>query len=1247
MKSFSRIWCLMVPLVFIAWHSASADETLQPVKYRNPGLKVDLGVGLWAWPMPIDWDSDGDTDLLVSCPDVPFNGTYLFENPGGDTKFPIFKPPVKVGGGLHSIHVSYVDGKPRILSPGTEWVNFLGDKLADSKTIHSQKNIHPNRVRANQWRYVDYDDDGLTDLMVGVGDWTEYGWDDAFDSQGNWTRGPLRGYVYWLRNTGTNEDPTYDTPEKLMTGNQPIELFGMPSPNLADFDNDGDLDLLCGEFLDGFTYFENQGNRKQPKFAAGRRLTYEGEPIAMDLQMITPTSFDWDGDGDIDLIVGDEDGRVALVEHTGKFVDGVPQFLPPRYFQQEANALKFGALATPVSVDWDGDGDEDLVVGNSAGNIGWFENLDGGNPPKWDAIKLLKVNGKPIRPQAGPNGSIQGPAEAKWGYTTLSVADWDHDGRKDLIVNSIWGKVEWYRNTGSLDELAAAQPVEVEWPGNPPKPAWNWWDPKARELVTQWRTTPVVIDLNQDGLNDLVSLDHEGYLSFFERKKQGDQLVLLPGKRIFTDRKHKPLQLNSKTAGGSGRRKLCFADWNGDGKLDLLANSRNVDLFLNVSTDEHPWAFDSPVQVHSHRLAGHTTSPTIVNWNNDDRPDLLVGAEDGHFYTIENNWKPFDSRQVGSLTIERRSIQLGTLAEGQLAYGNRPYTWISVPAPFDGWQFVQGNGGETDYVFATADKPTTIYMATSASVKPSELSGWKPVEDGKFQYGDAGKTSMQVYQRDAEKGERVAIPQMTWTGGMLLLPPAKGASPAPQPKNNDMSEHRPNVLFIAVDDLRVQLGCYGDPIVQTPNIDRLASRGVLFEHAYCQQALCNPSRASIMTGQYPDSLGIWDLPTHFREVQPDVVTLPQHFKNQGYYTRNIGKVFHNYSQKIQNDPQAWSVPPMFDWGAHSQDWYVAGKPFELHKGPKGPAIQKVDVADEAYLDGRIAEEAAKAIRQQVPSDQPFFLAVGFWKPHLPFNAPQKYWDLYDSKAIADHASPASHGTAPEIARHDSREVRSYTDVAKSGPIAAEKSRQLQHGYYAAISFLDAQIGKVLDALEQSGQADDTIVVLWSDHGFHLGEHDLWCKTSNFELDAHVPLVIADPRNKYRGERTEALVELVDLYPTLVDLCELPTVKRLDGTSLRPVLTDPKAKIRETALTQHPRPAYFKGKPEVMGYSIRTPQYRYTEWRDFASGQVLATELYDHHEDPAENSNLAGDKRTAQIQSHLAKLLQGRIGTTTP
>lgn len=451
---------------------------------------------------------------------------------------------------------------------------------------------------------------------------------------------------------------------------------------------------------------------------------------------------------------------------------------------------------------------------------------------------------------------------------------------------------------------------------------------------------------------------------------------------------------------------------------------------------------------------------------------------------------------------------------------------------------------------------------------------------------------------------------------------------------NAADSKRHNVLFIAVDDMRVELGCYGNTPALSPNIDRLASRGVCFDRAYCQQAVCNPSRASLLTGRRPDTLRIWDLPTHFRELYPDIVTLPQHLKNNGYFTQGIGKIFHNWRQNIEGDPASWSVPAVMHYATHGSDTPIVEGELPANTASTMKCEAR-DVPDNAYFDGRIADLAVAALEEV--KDRPFFLAVGFWKPHLPFNAPQRYWDLYERAKLSLPAHPAPPIDVPEIALHNGRELLGD----KGRELTDAEVLELRHGYYAGISYLDAQVGKVLAELERLNLADNTIIVFWSDHGFHLGEQGLWCKTSNFELDARVPLIISTPemRDEQRGRHSDSLVELLDLYPTLVDLCGLPAVSGLEGVNLRPILEDVTNVVKPAAYTQHPRPAYYRGQPDAMGCSVRTARYRYTEWRDFTTGEVVAKELYDHDSDADESRNTIASPPDATELADAVKLLE--------
>ncbi|HEX3870227.1 MAG TPA: sulfatase [Pirellulales bacterium] len=450
-----------------------------------------------------------------------------------------------------------------------------------------------------------------------------------------------------------------------------------------------------------------------------------------------------------------------------------------------------------------------------------------------------------------------------------------------------------------------------------------------------------------------------------------------------------------------------------------------------------------------------------------------------------------------------------------------------------------------------------------------------------------------------------------------------------------------NVLFIAVDDLRPELACFGAKDIVSPNIDRLASRGLLFERAYCQVAVCNPSRNSVLAGARPDTTGVYDNQTSLRTNMPDVVTLPEHFKNHGYKSISLGKIFHQSEREPHEDPQSWSEPPWYhgtpnrSWFTKASEDYIASlKKLPEKKRPKllrAPPFEAADEADEVYGDGQLAAKAIATLEQL--KGETFFLGVGFHKPHLPFNCPQKYWGLYpaDTIHVAENAYPPKDVPAPAL--HTWYELRSYGTVPPTGDIPLEMKLNLIRGYKACVSFIDAQIGKVLDALDRLGLADNTIVILWGDHGYHLGENDVWTKMTNFELGARAPMIISVPGQQTTGRRSRALVEYVDIYPTLAELCSLPRPSHLEGTSFVPLLADPDRTWKTAAFSQYVR----VGKEKFHGRSIRTDRWRYTEWKNMAE-EIVGIELYDHQTDPQENVNVAGDASQEQNVSQLKQQL---------
>ncbi len=458
---------------------------------------------------------------------------------------------------------------------------------------------------------------------------------------------------------------------------------------------------------------------------------------------------------------------------------------------------------------------------------------------------------------------------------------------------------------------------------------------------------------------------------------------------------------------------------------------------------------------------------------------------------------------------------------------------------------------------------------------------------------------------------------------------------------------RPNVLLILVDDLKPALGCYGDPLAKTPNIDRLAARGARFELAYCNQAVCAPSRNNLLLGTHSTSLGIYSLGQNFRAGAPDAVTLPQFFMKHGYRTEAIGKILHT-GHGNHDDLASWSVPPMHEKVVEylrpensaggkltrEEAFFTNQKLGQIKSLPRGAAWERADVPDNAYADGRIADEAIERLRMASRrDDEAFFLALGFVKPHLPFTAPTKYWEMHDPDAFPlaqDQSPPAD---APGFAGKKGGEIVNYAPLSIENLKNETVQRQLIHGYYAAASFADAQIGKVLDALDRFALADNTIVVLWGDHGWHLGDHGYWTKHTNYEQANRIPIIIAAPGVVQPGSVSRQLAETVDIYPTLAELAGLghPTGPQpINGVSLVPVLKDPRASVRDHAFHCYP-------KGGRMGRAIRTERYRLVEWKKM--GALAATseyELYDYVRDPRELRNIVGENPA--VLSRLKKIL---------
>ena len=578
--------------------------------YGRGEIERDLGTGLWGTALPIDWEEDGDIDLLYSCRDVPQRGVYVYfqDAPG------VFRRGQRLGDGMTHIGLADMNGDGKIdLIGGDFWFDDIRANGLQ-KRIEGPLKKPEYDVRYFIVRQADWDGDGNNDLISSECDWRDYGWDNAFDATGTWTRGPLHGPVFFHRNTGTNTEPVYAERVPIKADDKPIDGYGSPAQCIADFDADGDLDLITGEFRDSFTYYENVGTTTVPRLARGTQVMTQYGPLKADLCMLSPVTSDWNADGLPDLIIAQEDGRVSIALNQGMRL-GAPYFTDEYFLKESTTLVRSGVLVNP----WFDEATRDLYCGSSAGYIEWFQWRKTG----YAEGRYVNTSGKPFRVMAGYNGSIQGPAEAKWGYTTCVYTDLNGDKTMEILYNSILGRIEYLTTAGARGRVMPSAPIPVKWTGEPPYPKWNWWKPGATDLVVEWRTRPQVADWDQDGRMDIIAMDHEGYLALYRGADDGYQ----PGERVFKNETGDSLRLNEREAGKSGRAELHLVDWDNDGDFDLLRNTKLAGWFENVD-GAFTWRGDFP----GRKLAGHDTCPNGIDWNGDGFRDLLLGAEDGHIY---------------------------------------------------------------------------------------------------------------------------------------------------------------------------------------------------------------------------------------------------------------------------------------------------------------------------------------------------------------------------------------------------------------------------------------------------------------------------------------------------------------------------------------------------------------------------------------------------------------------------------------
>ena len=627
---------------------------LLKIKYNNPDIVTPIYVSARSCPGFYDIDYDGKMDLVVTGFGRTYagvsggssgGGMYVYRNrtdTAGDVVLETAEI-LQLSSAGHPTYSYKKDGSSVFVTEdGMMYTELSNQGYGEAMSFSKLK---------GSFKLYDVDGDGLSDAVYVKNNST--GTND-YDSNGN-SLVSYKSQMYWIRNTGSESNPKfaveakpfYDESGQILTIEDPTQYAFIRSFSMFDWDGDGDLDLIAGGWLNEFYYYENIGTKTTPKFKSqGVKVETESGPMALDCCRYNIINYDWDGDGKDDLVMGSDSGDVLYFRFTGRFnaETGAPIFEDQKNFSTKAEYLSVSSLSRPTACDFDGDGDLDLIVGESAGFFYFIENLTGGTEPKWAApVKLTDENGEPIVIKAGYNGSLQGTQETEWGYTIPVACDWDGDGDIDIIANSITGRIVWLENIGTATKPQLTQPkaVEVEWENGSLYPKEQWWKPEGKELVTQHRTTPYAVDLNGDGLCDLVMLDHEGYLAFYERYKENGVLKLKQGERIFLGTDGKPIHLSNTwsgttEAGGIGRIKIAVTDWDGDGKLDILVGKNNFEWYRTIKIQDGKYYLSSQGEVAKGNIEGHNHGFTVCDWNADGKPDIITGTESGYFYYFEH-----------------------------------------------------------------------------------------------------------------------------------------------------------------------------------------------------------------------------------------------------------------------------------------------------------------------------------------------------------------------------------------------------------------------------------------------------------------------------------------------------------------------------------------------------------------------------------------------------------------------------------